>query len=147
MEKQPVQVIIRGHQQDISEEIIEQRCRGYYSYRNGTHFISYEECYENGKKAGTEGFSLLKIKNNTVHILKKGAITTRMEFDTHKNHYTPYQTPYGVFQMEISTDSLTIRREGEDFLIHISYELHMEGQLLSKCSIEIQVRFEGKPSP
>lgn len=147
MEKQPVQIIIRGNQQDISEEMIEQRYQGYYSYRNDTHFISYEECYNEGEASALGGTSLLKIKNGTVHMLKKGAVTTRMEFDTHKNHYTPYQTPYGVFQMEISTDSLTIRREGEDFLIHISYELHMEGQLLSKCSIDIQVRFEGEPSP
>ena len=146
MEKQPVQVIIRGQQQNISEEIIEQRCQGYYSYRNDTHFINYEECYERGKQAGTEGFSLLKVKNDTVHILKKGAVTTRMEFDTHKKHYTSYQTPYGVFQVEISTDNLTIRREGEDFLIHIRYKLYMEGQLLSQCNIDIEVRFGENPS-
>lgn len=140
--KQPVQIIIQGQQHDISEEILEQRCPGYYSFRNNTHYISYEESPDNSEQAGPSGASLLKIKNNTVQILKKGAVTTRMEFDTQKNHYTSYHTPYGVFQLEISTEKLSICREGRDFLIHISYALHMEGQPLSKCSTDIQVRFE-----
>ena len=141
MEKREVQVIVRGTQHDISDEMIEQIYHGHYSYRNNTHYISYAETDESGKESSVSGTSLIKIKDNSVYLLKKGAITTRMEFDTTKNHFTPYQTPYGTFQMEIVTEKLTVHRNGEDIRITISYQLNMDEKPLSRCSIEIVVLF------
>ena len=110
MEKQKIQVMVRGIQHDISEEGIEQIYHGYYSFRNDTHYINYEEFYDMEQPSIT-GTTLLKIKGGCVHMLKKGAVTTRMEFDTAKPFLTSYQTPYGAFQMEIITDKLKIHRE------------------------------------
>jgi len=141
MEKRKVRVILRGTQHDISNETIEQNHHGYYYYRNNTHYISYTEIDEAGEQSSPSGTSLLKIKDSSVYLLKKGAITTRMEYDTEKNHFTPYQTPYGTFQMEIATNQLTVRREGEDIHLDINYQLKMDGKPLSRCSIEIQVLF------
>ncbi len=141
MEKREVRVILRGTQHDISNETIEQNYHGYYSCRNNTHYISYTEIDEAGEQSSASGSSLIKIKDSSVYLLKKGAITTRMEFDTEKKHLTPYQTPYGTFQMEIATNQLTVRREGEDIHLDISYQLNMDGKPLSRCSIEIQVLF------
>ena len=74
-------------------------------------------------------------------MLKKGSVTTRMEFDTAKPFLTSYQTPYGTFQMEIITDDLKILREEKDFLISIKYHMNMDGSFYSHCSTEIQIKF------
>lgn len=141
MEKHRVQVVIRGTQQDVSEESIQQIYQGVYSFRNGSHYIRYEESYQEEGESQSKGLSLLKIKEDTILMSKKGAITTKMQFDPGKITYTPYQTPYGTFQMEVITTDLTIRRKDKDFLISIHYQLNMDNQPLSQCSIEIEVKF------
>lgn len=141
MDKHRVQMVIRGTQHDVSEESIEQIYQGEYSFRNGSHYIRYEECYQGEGDPLSTGLNLLKIKEDTILISKKGAISTKMQFDPGKTTYTPYQTPYGTFQMEVITTDLTICRKGKDFHISIHYQLNMDGQPLSQCSIEIEVKF------
>lgn len=141
MEKQEVQVLVRGIQHDISDEAIEQIYQGHYAYRQNTHYIRYAEIDENGVQSAANGSNLLKIKDNSIHLIKKGMITTRMEFDTLKNYRSSYQTPYGTFQMEIATEKLSVSQDREGIHLDIAYQLSMNDRPLSQCSLEIHVRF------
>lgn len=141
MKQQRVQVMVRSIHDNISEETIEHIYQGYYSFQNGTHFIRYEEIYDDTGDITNTGTCLLKIKDNTLYILKKGAITTRMQFDTSKNHFTPYQTPYGTFQLEIATEKLTMKQYEKNLHIMIHYQLNLDGQPFSQCRMEIEVKF------
>lgn len=141
MEKKKVQIILRSTQPDSPEGTIEQTYTGEYSFRNDTHFITYKENYDREGHTADIGTSLIKIKDNSVYLLKKGIITTRMEFDTLKSHFTPYRTPYGTFQLEIVTEELAVQRDGDDFLIHICYYLNIDGKPLSQYCIELRVLF------
>lgn len=141
MEKRKVQLVLRSTQHDISEKPIEQIYDGFYSFRNNTHFISYEEIYDSEAGSAAGGTSLIKIKPDSLYLLKKGAITTRMEFDTSNNHFTSYQTPYGTFQLEIITDELNMQQSGEDISLKINYRLNMDGKPLSRYLMEISVHF------
>lgn len=140
MEKQEVQVLVRGTQHDISHQAIEQIYDGHYAFRQNTHYIRYAEIDEHGVQSAANGCNLLKIKDESVHLIKKGMITTRMEFDTLKKYRSSYQTPYGTFQMEISTEKLIVSQDKEGIHVDIAYQLNMDERPLSQCSLEIHVR-------
>ncbi|MCI8338498.1 MAG: DUF1934 domain-containing protein [Lachnospiraceae bacterium] len=142
MEKQEVQLLVRGTQQDISDQTIEQIYHGQYAFRQNTHYIRYAEIDENGVQSPASGSNLLKIKDRSVHLIKKGMITTRMEFDPLKKYRSSYQTPYGTFQMEIATEKLTMSQDEEGIHLDIAYQLNMDERPLSQCSLELHITFQ-----
>ncbi len=142
MEKQEVQLLVRGSQQDISDQAIEQIYHGHYAFRQNTHYIRYAEIVENGVHSPASGSNLLKIKDKSVHLIKKGMITTRMEFDPLKKYRSSYQTPYGTFQMEIATEKLTMSQDEEGIHLDIAYQLNMDERPLSQCSLELHITFQ-----
>lgn len=141
MENKQVQVLVRGIQHNISDEAIEQIYDGHYAFRQNTHYIRYAEIDEHGTQSAANGSTLLKIKDQSVHLIKKGMITTRMEFAPLTKHRSSYQTPYGTFLMEISTEKLALSRDEEGIHLDISYRLNMDGGSLSRCSLKIHVKF------
>lgn len=141
MERQRVAITVRGVAQDADEQTIEQSYQGYYAFRNNTHFISYEEFSPQEGDSAPRSSTLLKIKGNAIELVKKGALTTRMVFDTQNHHDAAYQTPYGTFQLRIVTERLSVRRDGQDFHIQLQYSLHLDDKPLSQNNTEISIQF------
>lgn len=141
MEKQKIQIRVCGTHHHNDEEKIENIYSGYYICRNGSHYISYQEYYEQESGPDATADTLIKISDRTVQMKKKGAITTKMIFDPTQPSPCPYHTPYGVFQMELFTQNLEIRRENLDFFIEIRYKLMMDGAPVTDCTIQLEVLF------
>ncbi|MFU0827805.1 MAG: DUF1934 domain-containing protein [Lachnoclostridium sp.] len=132
-----VLVSISGLQYEINkEDAVEVISKGQYCFRNGKHFVVYDEILE-GMDEVTN--CTIKITKNQVDIIKRGANNVHMIFEENKKNTTCYQTPYGELQVGIYTSGITVTEE-EDFIkVEISYGLDINYSFISDCQIIIKI--------
>ena len=109
---------------------------GEYYKRNGSHYVIYEEV--------TEGFSevtknMIKFKENSLEVSKKGLFNVHMIFEEKKKNMTSYATPYGNILIGIDTRSVKVKEEQERISIDVDYTLEANYQHLADCRIEMNV--------
>lgn len=139
-----VLVTISGLQTDVvpreetDDEPIEVVTAANYFYKNGKHYLIYEEVTE-----GFPGVTKNKIKvanTETVEILKSGNVNTHMLFQKGKDSMTYYDTPYGKMLVGIHTTDVQVE-ETENFIrILIMYGLDVNHEPLADCEIRITVQ-------
>ena len=140
-----VLITIRGIQKmngDSNEdEPIETITPGEYYFRNGKHYILYEEVQE-GMTEATK--CMIKIGADSVDLSKKGASGVHMVFQKDKKTRTSYQTPYG--SLMLGFDSRVIRvLEAEDTLhLKLEYDLEVDDEHLAECSLSMKVQAKRK---
>ena len=99
--------------EDTEDEPIEVVTPASYFYKNGKHYLIYEEVTE-----GFPGVTKNKIKvtdANTIEILKSGNVNTHMLFCKGKDSMTYYDTPYGKMLVGIHTTEVQVE-ETENFI-------------------------------
>lgn len=109
-----------------------------YFFKNGKHYILYEEMSE-----GLSGSIKNKVKingNESIEIIKKGLINTHMVFEKGKKYYTNYETPYGQFSMGFYTTELNVEETEDRICADIKYNLELNDEVITVCSIKITVQ-------
>ena len=135
MEKD-VLVTIKGLQTleniDNPEEV-ELVAKGDYYYRNGHHYIFFEEM--------TEGFPQpTKITDKSVEVKKKGVTNVQMIFEENKKNLTYYATPFGNLQMGIAATKIAVKEEEQGLDLAIDYALEINAEHAADCQIQINVK-------
>lgn len=136
-----VLVSIKGMQflgyEEEPEEPIEMMTGGEYYFRNGAHYIKYEEVFE-----GMEGTTsnMLKIKPNVIELRKKGVANVHMVFEKDKKNITFYETPFGQLQMGVSTTGISSVMEEDKMRVTIEYTLDMNDSFVADCVLELKVQ-------
>ena len=124
--------------EDTEDEPIEVVTPASYFYKNGKHYLIYEEVTE-----GFPGVTKNKIKvtdENTIEILKSGNVNTHMLFCKGKDSMTYYDTPYGKMLVGIHTTEVQVE-ETENFIrILIEYGLDVNHDPIADCEIRITVQ-------
>lgn len=110
---------------------------GEYYFRNQTHYVMFEESQE-GFSEKTK--SMLKIKEDSVELTKKGLIHSHMFFAKQNVYATEYKTPFGSFLMEIHTGNLEIKESDREIKIKIEYSLKSQEQPVADCDIHIIIK-------
>jgi len=134
-----VELTIKGFQKyDTHEDNDLRTCtRGEYYYRNGGHYILYEE--------HTEGFqestrSMLKLKDGILEMTRKGLVNASMVFEKGKETVSRYKTPLGEMHLGIRTKELRVTEAEDVIQVKVVYALEAEGRHMSDCRIEILIR-------
>lgn len=132
-------ISIRGLQNgpQTDEEPLELITVGEYFYKNGKHYLLYEEAVEGETKTIK---SRIKITPERVELTKNGVVTVQMCFEEHKKHTTQYHTPYGSLSMGIDTEKLKIEESENEMNISIRYALEMNEEFVADCKIQIKVK-------
>jgi len=133
-----VWVTIRGVQRDEAGELSRSETvfRGRYYFRNGSHYIFYEEALQ---EPGDKVKCTLRLKGGAMELVKKGAVSTRMVFETGKSHPADYVTVFGSLQMETLTSKVLLMEEERRIGIEAEYELWAEGAAVSKCQLTVKL--------
>ena len=134
-----VEVSISGVQKyvDHQDDDLKTIAKGEYYYRNGWHYILYEERSEGFTEATK---SMLKLKEGVLEMTKKGLINTGMVFERGRDTVSRYKTPFGEMQLGIRTNDLCVI-EGDDVIrAKVSYDLEAEGRHMAECVIEVMIR-------
>lgn len=133
-----VRITVKGVQRDDAGETgsTETVVSGEYYFRNGSHYILYEETAED---SGERVKNSLKLKGNLLELNRKGAVNSRMVFETGKRHVLDYATPFGLLRMETVTSRILCTEKEECLRIRAEYELWADGRKVSSCRLTVKI--------
>ena len=123
-----IQFVIGGDQRQEEAEPVEVFSMGEYYFRNGTHYIKYDEMM-GGFTEKTQ--NLIKIRDHSVELRKKGLTNVHMVFEEQKKNIYYYQTPFGT--------RVDMKQEEDEMNVHIEYALEVNESHVADCDIQIGV--------
>ena len=139
MEKE-VLIHVKGlHMMDTPEgdEPIEIVVPGEYYFRNGSHYLRYEEMLD---EQGDPTVNYIKISSRGMEVRKKGQVNTHMVFEQGKKNKTFYNTPYGTLQMGIAATGLELKESEDDIQMKVDYALDMNEEHVADCYLTVQAQ-------
>ena len=103
-----VLIHVRGLQTidaDGDQEPVEIVVPGQYYFRNGSHYLRYEEILEDFAEPT---INYIKISPKGMEVRKKGVVNVHMVFEQGKKNMTYYTTPYGTIEMGIAATNMNL---------------------------------------
>lgn len=135
-----VLIHVRGLQMmetDDAQEPIEIVVPGQYYFRNGSHYLRYEEMLDDTAETTV---NYIKMSPNGVEVRKQGQVNVHMVFEEGKKNKTFYNTPYGTLQMGISATGLELKESEDGIQMKVDYALDMNEEHVADCYLTMQAQ-------
>ena len=139
MEKE-VLIHVKGlHMMDAPEgdEPIEIVVPGEYYFRNGSHYLRYEEMLEDH---GDLTVNYIKISPKGMEVRKKGQVNTHMVFEQGKRNMAFYTTSFGTLEMGISATNLELKESDSRLDMKVNYSLDLNQEHVADCCLDIHAQ-------
>lgn len=123
------------------DEPIEVLSAGTYYFKNGKHYLFFEEVAE-----GMQGITKTQIKwqeDKFLEVSKKGLSTVHMIFERNKKNRCYYSTPYGQLNLGIFMTDMIVNEQENYIDVRAEYSLDVNYEPLSDCSIRIKIQPKG----
>ena len=136
-----VLIHVRGLQTidaDGNQEPVEIVVPGQYYFRNGSHYLRYEEILEDFAEPT---INYIKISPKGMEVRKKGVVNVHMVFEQGKKNMTYYTTPYGTIEMGIAATNMNLEENDGSLDMKVDYALDMNQEHVADCYLAI------KPQP
>lgn len=137
--EEDVRITIKGYHtiDGAEQEPVVTSARGRYAFRNGRHFVRYEE-----KLPDNEGVSkaMVRFSDDGLFVKKTGAYESQMEFREGKRLPVHYRTPAGDVAFEVEADAVEYEERDGQLEIRVQYGLHAGGSRIQDSRVEISVR-------
>lgn len=128
---------IRNATSDEDLDLIETICPGEYYYRNGAHFVLYDELMEGYEEPVR---NMIKLRDKEFTYTKKGPVNAQLVFAEGKKTMTDYVTPFGNIMIALDTNEIMVDESNESMRIHICYGLEANYQFIADCEITIVIK-------
>ncbi len=130
---------IKGLQFDESVEDteIETVTSAQYYKKNNSHYVIYEEIVE-GFEETTK--NVIKFRENSLDLMRKGLINTHMVFEENKKNMTNYATPYGDILIGIDAERVHLEEEEERIRVDVEYALEINYEHMADCHITMSIQ-------
>ena len=135
-----VLIHVRGLQMmetDDAQEPIEIVVPGQYYFRNGSHYLRYEEMLDDTAETTV---NYIKMSPNGVEVRKQGQVNVHMVFEGGKKNKTFYNTPYCTLQMGISATGLELKESEDGIQMKVDYALDMNEEHVADCYLTVQAQ-------
>ena len=135
-----VLIHVRGLQMmetDDTQEPIEIVVPGQYYFRNGSHYLRYEEMLDDTAETTV---NYIKMSPNGVEVRKQGQVNVHMVFEEGKKNKTFYNTPYGTLQMGIAATGLELKESEDGIQMKVDYALDMNEEHVADCYLTVQAQ-------
>ena len=139
MEKE-VLIHVKGlHMMDAPEgdEPIEIVVPGEYYFRNGSHYLRYEEMLEDH---GDPTVNYIKISPKGMEVRRKGQVNTHMVFGEDKRNMAFYTTSFGTLEMGISATNLELKESDSRLDMKVNYSLDLNQEHVADCCLDIHAQ-------
>ena len=120
------------------QEPIELVVPGQYYFKNGSHYLRYEELMDETSTEPTVNY--IKISSKAVEVRKKGLVNVHMVFERGKKNMTYYSTPYGTVEMGIAATGVMIEESENGIDMKVDYALDMNQEHVADCCLAIQAQ-------
>lgn len=107
-----------------------------YFKRNNSHYVIYDEATE-GTDQNTR--NIIKIKDKTLELTKKGLVNVHMIFEENKKNLTNYATPFGDILIGIDAKKITMTDEESRIEVKVDYALEVNYEFLADCCISMEI--------
>lgn len=135
-----VLIHVRGLQMmqtEEGQEPIEIVVPGQYYFRNGSHYLRFEEMLDDTSEPTV---NYIKMSSGGVEVRKKGLVNVHMVFEQGKKNMTYYTTPYGTLQMGIATTNLELTEHAGSIDMKVDYALDMNEEHVADCYLSVQAQ-------
>ena len=129
-------ITVRGLQ-TAEDGAIETVSPGAYYFKNGKHYIFYEEVME-GVQEKTK--NTIKLSDGCMELTKKGSYSIHMLFEKDRKIVTYYNTPFGNLAMGIHAYRVDVKETDDQIGIEVEYALDINHEHLSDCRINIRIQ-------
>ncbi len=139
-----VLVSIAGLHADMNEveneehETIEVLSPGTYFFKDGKHYVFFEEVAE-----GIPGVTKTQIRiqgQDSVEVIKKGALGMNMLFEKDKKNRAYYSTPYGELNMGVCTNDITVEETEDNINVKVEYIMDVNYEPVMESTIRINIK-------
>ena len=120
------------------EEAIEVLSPGTYYYKNGKHYVFFEEVME-----GVPGVTKSQIRwqgEDFLEVSKKGISNMHLVFEKNQKSRCFYNTPFGQLNLGLFMTEMKVEESDEEIKIQADSSLEVNFELVSDCRINIHVR-------
>jgi len=137
-----VMISIRGLQfmEDHEEDDIETVQQGEYFFRNGSHFLLFDE-YMEGFREPVK--NVLRFKEGELTLTRRGLLHAQMIFSAGKKNLSSYQTPFGTIMIGLDTGRVECRVKEQEIRLEVDYALEADYQYVADCHIVVEARQRG----
>lgn len=118
------------------EEEVEVFSAGKYYFKNGKHYIFYDEMLED---TGTVVKNRITLKDGRMEVKKTGPFHSQLVFEEERKNNSWYNTPFGQLMAGIEVQSMRIKEEEKLLEIRVDYELEINYEKMAQCQIQIKV--------
>jgi len=133
-----VLITIKGLQFDsVEENVIEGIHIGRFSEINNKIYVKYDEMLD-GERDPTS--NLIKISEGRVEIIKRGQISSHMQFFANEKMISLYNTPFGSLHLGILTTNIDIDKNEDVIHILLEYSLEVNEEQISDYKVEICIK-------
>ena len=120
------------------QEPIELVVPGQYYFKNGSHYLRYEEKMDETSAEPTVNY--IKISSKAVEVRKKGLVNVHMVFERGKKNMTYYSTPYGTVEMGIAATGVMIEESENGIDMKVDYALEMNEEYVADCYLTVSAQ-------
>ena len=120
------------------QEPIELVVPGQYYFKNGSHYLRYEELMDETSAEPTVNY--IKISSKAVEVRKKGLVNVHMLFERGKKNMTYYSTPYGTVEMGIAATGVMIEESENGIDMKVDYALEMNEEYVADCYLTVSAQ-------
>jgi uncharacterized beta-barrel protein YwiB (DUF1934 family) len=109
-----------------------------YEEKGGCHYIFYDESELSGMEGTTTSIKIDAVP--TVALKRSGGNTSHMLYEKGKKSDSIYNTPYGNFDMSITTRDIVLEKIDESVKsLSIDYRMRIEGLTESENKVLIEI--------
>ena len=140
-------ISVRGlHTLDIEQEEeetdeLEMTMPGKYYFRNGKHYILFEETDEESQSVVKNRF---KLSEDRLEISKKGVMNATMTFQRGEKSSSWYGTPVGDVQLGIEVTDMQLMESEDEIEMNVAYALEMNSEHVSDSRIRLRIMERNK---
>ena len=120
------------------QEPIELVVPGQYYFKNGSHYLRYEELMDETSTEPTVNY--IKISSKAVEVRQKGLVNVHMVFERGKKNMTYYSTPYGTVEMGIAATGVMIEESENGIDMKVDYALEMNEEYVADCYLTVSAQ-------
>lgn len=124
-----------------SDETVDVFCPGEYYFRNGKHFVRYEEKIAEDSQT-TDTVCMFKFDHKSAELTKKGIVSSKLFYEPGQTHMISYATEYGDFLLGLRTDAIRLTESEHEVILEIDYVVEFESDEKNKFNIKIHVSDE-----